>query len=50
MWIQSLAREDFLEEGMVIHSSIFARSIPWTEEPAGLQSMGSQKVGMTETT
>ena len=33
------------EEGMTIHSSILAWRIPWTEEPGGLQSMGSQRVG-----
>ena len=33
------------EEGMKIHSSILAWRIPWTEEPGGLQSMGSQRVG-----
>jgi len=36
-------REDPLEEGMSTHSSILAREIPRTEEPGGLQSMGSQK-------
>ena len=41
----SLGREDPLEEGMAIHSSIPAWKIPWTEEPGGLQSMGSQRVG-----
>ena len=35
--------EDPLEKGMAIHSSILAWRIPWTEEPSGLQSMGSQK-------
>ena len=44
-WIQSLGQEDLLEEGMATHSSILAWSIPWTEEPGGLQSMGSQRVG-----
>ena len=34
-----------LEEGMATHSSILAQRIPWTEEPGGLQSMGSQTVG-----
>ena len=34
----------FLEEEMAPHSSIFAWEIPWTEEPGGLQSMGSQRV------
>ena len=41
----SLGRDDPLEEGMAIHSSILAWRIPGTEEPGGLQSMGSQKVG-----
>ena len=43
MWIQSLGQEDTLEEGMATHSSILAWEIPWTEEPRGLQSMGSQR-------
>ena len=42
-WVQSLGQEDPLEEGMTTHSSILAWRIPWTEEPGGLQSMGSQK-------
>ena len=42
-WIQSLDQEDPLEEEMANHSSILAWEIPWTEEPGGLQSMGSQK-------
>ena len=37
--------EDPLEEGMATHSSILAWRIPWTEEPGGLQSMGSKRVG-----
>ena len=41
-WVRSLGREDPLEEGMATHSSIFAWRIPWTEEPGGPQSMGSQ--------
>ena len=45
MWVQSLGREDPLEEEMATHSSILAWRIPWTEEPGGLQSMGSQRVG-----
>ena len=36
--------EDRLEEGMATHSSILAWRIPWTEEPGGLQSMGSQRI------
>ena len=41
--IQSLGKEDPLEKGMATHSSILTWEIPWTEEPGGLQSMGSQK-------
>ena len=44
-WVWSLGWEDPLEEGMATHSSILAWRIPWTEEPGGLQSMGSQRVG-----
>ena len=43
-WVQSLGQEDPLEKRMAIHSSILAWEIPWTEEPGGLQSMGSQRV------
>ena len=42
--VQSLGEEDPLEEGMATHSSILAWRIPRTEEPGGLQSMGSQRV------
>ena len=45
MWVWSLGLEDPLEEEMATHSSILARIIPWTEEPGGLQSMESQRVG-----
>jgi len=41
-WVQSLGWEDPLEKKMANHSSILAWEIPWTEEPAGLYSMGSQ--------
>ena len=44
--IQSLGREDPLEKGMATHSSILAWRISRTEEPGGLQSMGSQRVGL----
>ena len=44
-WVRSLSWEDPLEEGMTTHSSILAWKIPWTEDPGGLQSMGSQRVG-----
>ena len=44
-WDQSLSGKDPLEKGMATHSSILAWRIPWTEEPGGLQSMGSQRVG-----
>ena len=42
-WVQSLSHEDLLEKGMAAHSCILAWEIPWTEEPIGLQSMGSQR-------
>ena len=44
-WVQSLGQEDPLEKEMATHSSILAWRIPWTEEPGGLQSTGSQSVG-----
>ena len=44
-WIQSLGWEDPLEEGMATHANILAWIIPWTEEPGGLQSTESQRVG-----
>ena len=43
--VQSLGWEDLLEEDMATHSNILAGKIPWTEEPSGLQSIGSQRVG-----
>ena len=43
--VQSLGQEDALEKGMATNSSILALRIPWTEEPEGLQSLGSQRVG-----
>ena len=48
MWetrVQSLGREDLLEKEMATHSSILAWKTPWIEEPGGLQSIGSQRVG-----
>ena len=48
MWetlVRSLGQEDPLKKEMATHSSILAWKIPWTEEPGGLQSMGSQRVG-----
>ena len=44
-WIRSLGQEDPLEKGKATHSSVLAWRIPWAEEPGGLQSMGSQRVG-----
>ena len=44
-WVQSLGWKDPLEKGMADHSSILAWRIPWTEDPDGLQSIGSQRVG-----
>ena len=43
-WVRSLSQEGPLEKGMATQSSILAWRIPWTEEPGGLQSMGSQRV------
>ena len=43
-WVKSLGREDPLEKEMATHSNILARKILWTEEPDGLQSIGSQRV------
>ena len=45
--VQSLGWEDPLEKGIAAHSSILAWKIPWTEEPDGLQSMGSQESDTT---
>ena len=45
MQVLSLGQEDPLEEEMATHSNILARRILWTEEPSGLLSMGSQRVG-----
>ena len=46
--VQSLGQEDPLEKGMATHSSILAWRIPWTEEPAEPQSIGSKDSEMTE--
>ena len=48
--VQSLGREDSLEEEMATHSHILAWEIPWIEESGGLQSIGSQEWDMTEAT
>ena len=47
-WVRSLDWEDLLEKEMVTHSSILAWKIPWTDEPGGLPSTGSHRVGHTE--
>ena len=44
IWVRSLGWEDLLEKEMATHSSILAWEIPWTEEPGGLKSTGSQSV------
>ena len=46
-WLRSLGWEVTMEKEMATHSSILAWETPWTEEPGGLQSMGSQRVGHT---
>ena len=43
--VQLLGQEDPVEKEMATHSSILAWEIPWAEEPGGLQSVGSQRVG-----
>ena len=45
--VQFLGQEDLLEKEMVTHSSVLAWRIPWTEQPGGLQSIGSQKSDTT---
>ena len=45
-WVLSLGLKDPLEKKMATHSNILAWEIPWTEEPGGLQSVGSQRVRM----
>ena len=44
-WVRSLGQEDPLEKEMATHPSILNWRIPWTEEPRGLQSTGSQRIG-----
>ena len=46
-WVQSLGQEDRLEKEMATHSRILAWKSPWTEEPGGLQPMGSQESDTT---
>ena len=43
-WVRSLGQEDPLEEGVTTHACILAWRIPWTEEPSGIQSLGSRTV------
>ena len=43
--VRSLDLKDLLQEEMATHSSILAWEIPWTEEPGGIHSVGSQRVG-----
>ena len=50
MQVQSLSLEDPLEEEMATHSRILAWRIPWTEEPGGLQPLGSQSVRCDQVT
>ena len=47
-WVQPLGRKDPLEEGVATQTSILAWRIPWTEDPGGLRSIGSQRVCTTE--
>ena len=50
MWVRFLCWEDPLEKEMATHSSVLAWEIPWTEEPGGLEFMGSQRFGHLEVT
>ena len=50
MWVRSLGGEDPLEKEATVHSSILSWGIPRTEEPGGLQSMGSRRVGHSRAT
>ena len=45
MWVRSLSQEDLLEKEMATHPVYLPMEMPWTEEPGGPQSMGSQRVG-----
>ena len=47
-WLWSLGQQDALEKEVATHSSILTREIPWTEDPGGLQSIGSQELDTTE--
>ena len=47
MWVQCLSQEEPLEKETATHSSMFAWEIPWTEDPGGLQSVGSQESDRT---
>ena len=49
-WVGSLGEEDALKKEMIPYSSILAWEIPWTEEPGGLQSTGSLRVGQDSAT
>ena len=49
-WVRSPGQEDPLEKGMATHSSILALRVPQTEDPRGLQSMGSQRVRHNQAT
>ena len=50
MWVRSWDQKDPLEEDMATHSSILAYKIPWTKDPGGPQSIGSQRVRHNRTT
>ena len=47
-WVQSLGLEDPQEKGMAMHSNVLAWRMPWTEEPAKLQSMGCNELDTVE--
>ena len=47
MWVLSLGQEDPWEKGMATHSSVLAFESPWTEDPGGLQSVGLQRLALS---
>ena len=50
MWVQSLGQEDLLEDGLTIHSGIFAWKIPWIEEPGGYSPWDHKELDVTKAT
>ena len=49
-WVQSLGQKDPLEQEMILYSSVLAWTVPWAEEPGGLQAMEPKELDTTEVT